>query len=207
MFLFERAFARGLERDIHALAFCDVEKAVDRTDHFAFALRSGSILTDTINCVPSGRTTMRSASRTGVPVTSTSESSDRFNGVPSSSQKREPWLNLSWVWPGAGVRPQISTARWLYCRIVPRASEMKVAIGSMSRMPSDARNIALKAGGIGWGAGRRVSARIRHAHASARDLRFPGTPPGPTMRARGYLSMVRRSRGLLGCSAGLRPIQ
>ena len=103
---------------------------------------------------PSLRSTMRSTSRTGSPPAITSVTIERSDGLPSSVKKCELALNWSWVWPGVGALPQISTARRLYCRMVPRASQMKVAIGKRSRMPSEARSIALSAGGIGRVAGR-----------------------------------------------------
>ncbi len=43
-----------------------------------------------------------------------------------------------------------STARWLYCRMVPVASQTKVAIGSMSRMPSDARSTLSSVREVDW---------------------------------------------------------
>ncbi len=107
------------------------------------------MFTDTMRLVPSARSTIRSTSRTGLPVASTSETMDRRTGVPSRSKKREVWLNSSCVCPGCGARPQTATAWRLYWRMVPLASQMNVAIGRRSRIPSDARKIALKADGIG----------------------------------------------------------
>src|SRR5579885_137391 len=112
------------------------------------ALRSGSMLSDTMMRVPSARSTRRSRSRAGLPEATTSAKPERLSGVPSRSKKRTSAVNCSWVCPGWGARPQICTARWLYCRMTPAASHTKVAIGSMSRMPSEARRIASSAGDI-----------------------------------------------------------
>ena len=93
------------------------------------ASRSGSMLSATVTREPSARSTMISTSRAGSPVASTSAKPDRASGLPSMSKKRTPAVNSSCRSPGFGARPQISAACLLYCRMVPRASQMKVAIG------------------------------------------------------------------------------
>ena len=158
-----------------------------------FALRSGSMLIDTIMREPSLRSTMRSASRTGVPVASTSASIERAIGVPSSSKKRESSVNCSCVWPGPGARPQISTARRLYCRMVPRG------VADEGRDRQHVENAVGRPQHRAQRRGNRPSARpavvvrIKHPHASARRPSIP-LYPGATIRPDGDLSMVSDCR-------------
>src|SRR6185369_17920109 len=110
-------------------------------------------------------------------------------------------------------RPQISTARLLYCRMTPRASQMKVAMGSMSRMPSEARSIVDSVGEATRG--------VERALSFESSIRTPPRGPfaplsqGNDGAGRRFVNRFRPLVGVAGAqtalsvaiSAGLRPIQ
>jgi hypothetical protein len=97
LFLFEGVQPGTLKRGVRPFAGLTSRKQFTAPTSSPFASRNGSMLTDTTNVVPSACSTMRSTSRTGFPVASTSATRERATGVPSISKKRMVSLNSSCV--------------------------------------------------------------------------------------------------------------
>ena len=141
LLLLAQILLAAVERLEHPLALGDVLEAADRADQLAVGVEQRIDVDqhgdpravrplDHHLLVADGATGLQHLGKLGL----------RAARSPPASKNFDDAVNCSWVSPGCGGRPQISTARRLYWTIRPRVSQMQMATGSSSRMSSEARS-------------------------------------------------------------------